>query len=255
MYSFPTRRSSDLDEDAVVAWRGDKMNKLKKQIIKIVAKNKFPIHKHYFEQTKEKKDILWNGSKKWIGINGFFDKLEAKSYKIQFRVMLSRYRGKTTCYSCRGKRLRKESTFVKINGKSIHDLVDLPLDELKEFFDQIQLSEYEEKVAKRILHEIRSRIDFLINVGLGYLTINRASNTLSGGESQRINLATSLGSSLVGSMYILDEPSIGLHSKDTERLIGVLKQLLDLGNTVIVVEHDEDIMKSLDNMIEISNES
>ena len=242
-------------EDAVVAWRGDKMSKWKSRFIKFAAENDFPIHKPYFELTEEQKDILWNGSKKWIGINGFFDKLEAKSYKIQFRVMLSRYRGKTTCHSCRGKRLRKESTFVKINGKSIHDLVDLPLDELKEFFDQIQLSEYEEKVAKRILHEIRSRIDFLINVGLGYLTINRASNTLSGGESQRINLATSLGSSLVGSMYILDEPSIGLHSKDTERLIGVLKQLRDLGNTVIVVEHDEDIMKSADYIIDIGPEA
>src|SRR5690554_5250022 len=242
-------------EDAVVAWRGDKMSKWKSRFIKFAAENDFPIHKPYFELTEDQKDILWNGSKKWIGINGFFDKLEAKSYKIQFRVMLSRYRGKTTCHSCRGKRLRKESTFVKINGKSIHDLVDLPLDELKEFFDQIQLSEYEEKVAKRILHEIRSRIDFLINVGLGYLTINRASNTLSGGESQRINLATSLGSSLVGSMYILDEPSIGLHSKDTERLIGVLKQLRDLGNTVIVVEHDEDIMKSADYIIDIGPEA
>lgn len=242
-------------EDAVVAWRGDKMNKWKSRFIKFAAENDFPIHKPYFELTEEQKDILWNGSKKWLGINGFFNKLEAKSYKIQFRVMLSRYRGKTTCHNCKGKRLRKESTFVKINGKSIHDLVDLPLDELKAFFDQIQLSEYEEKVAKRILHEIRSRIDFLINVGLGYLTINRASNTLSGGESQRINLATSLGSSLVGSMYILDEPSIGLHSKDTERLIGVLKQLRDLGNTVIVVEHDEDIMKSADYIIDIGPEA
>src|SRR5690554_101583 len=242
-------------EDAVVAWRGDKMSKWKSRFIKFAAENDFPIHKPYFELTEEQKDILWNGSKKWLGINGFFNKLEAKSYKIQFRVMLSRYRGKTTCHNCKGKRLRKESTFVKINGKSIHDLVDLPLDELKAFFDQIQLSEYEEKVAKRILHEIRSRIDFLINVGLGYLTINRASNTLSGGESQRINLATSLGSSLVGSMYILDEPSIGLHSKDTERLIGVLKQLRDLGNTVIVVEHDEDIMKSADYIIDIGPEA
>lgn len=242
-------------EDAVVAWRGDKMSKWKNRFIKFAAENDFPIHKPYYELTEEQKDILWNGAQKWIGINGFFGKLEAKSYKIQFRVMLSRYRGKTTCHTCKGKRLRKESTYVKIDGKSIHELVDLPLDELKEFFDQIQLSDYEEKVAKRILHEIRSRINFLIDVGLGYLTINRASNTLSGGESQRINLATSLGSSLVGSMYILDEPSIGLHSKDTERLIVVLKQLRDLGNTVIVVEHDEDIMKSADHIIDIGPEA
>lgn len=238
-------------EDAVVAWRGEKMSKWKNRFIKFAAENDFPIHKPYYELTEEQKDILWNGEKKWIGINGFFNKLEEKSYKIQFRVMLSRYRGKTICYNCKGKRLRKESGYVKINHKSIQDLVDLPLDELKIFFDQIQLNKYEEKVAKRILHEIKSRINFLINVGLGYLTINRASNTLSGGESQRINLATSLGSSLVGSMYILDEPSIGLHSKDTERLIGVLKQLRDLGNTVIVVEHDEDIMKAADYIIDI----
>src|SRR5690606_11744388 len=174
---------------------------------------------------------------------------------IQYRVMLSRYRGKTACPNCKGKRLRKEASYVKINQKAIQDLVDLPLDELKIFFDKLKLTDYEEEVAKRILHEIRSRIEFLLDVGLSYLTLNRASNTLSGGESQRINLATSLGSSLVGSMYILDEPSIGLHSKDTERLIGVLQKLRDLGNTVIVVEHDEDIMKAADYIIDIGPEA
>src|SRR5690606_11157236 len=186
---------------------------------------------------------------------GFFKMVESNTYKIQYRVMLSRYRGKTNCPTCKGKRLRKEASYVKINEKAVQDLVDLPLDELKLFFDNLNLTEYEEKVAKRILHEIRSRIAFLLDVGLGYLTLNRASNTLSGGESQRINLATSLGSSLVGSMYILDEPSIGLHSKDTERLISVLQKLRDLGNTVIVVEHDEDIMKAADYIIDIGPEA
>src|SRR5690554_4975386 len=242
-------------EDAVVAWRGEKMSEWKEWFIKNASKFDFPIHRPYFELTKEQKEILWRGKGNWEGIDGFFKMVESNTYKIQYRVMLSRYRGKTTCPNCKGKRLRKEASYVKINEKAIQDLVDLPLDELKVFFDELNLSEYEEKVAKRILHEIRSRTEFLLDVGLGYLTLNRASNTLSGGESQRINLSTSLGSSLVGSLYILDEPSIGLHSKDTERLIGVLKKLRDLGNTVIVVEHDEDIMKAADHIIDIGPEA
>ncbi|MFA7615590.1 MAG: excinuclease ABC subunit UvrA [Weeksellaceae bacterium] len=242
-------------EDAVIAWKGDKMSEWKDHFIKIASKRDFPIHRPYFQLTEEQKDFLWHGDKGWEGIDGFFKMVESNTYKIQYRVMLSRYRGKTICPDCKGKRLRKEAGYVKINGKSVQDLVDLPLDELKVFFDGLQLTEYENKVAKRILIEIRNRIGFLLDVGLGYLTLNRASNTLSGGESQRINLATSLGSSLVGSMYILDEPSIGLHSRDTERLIGVLKKLRDLGNTVIVVEHDEDIMKAADHIIDIGPEA
>lgn len=242
-------------EDAVIAWKGDKMSEWKDFFIKIASKRDFPIHRPYFQLTEEQKDFLWHGDKEWEGIDGFFKMVESNTYKIQYRVMLSRYRGKTICPDCKGKRLRKEAGYVKINEKSVQDLVDLPLDELKVFFDNLQLTDYENKVAKRILIEIRNRIGFLLDVGLGYLTLNRASNTLSGGESQRINLATSLGSSLVGSMYILDEPSIGLHSRDTERLIGVLKKLRDLGNTVIVVEHDEDIMKAADHIIDIGPEA
>lgn len=242
-------------EDAVVAWKGEKMSEWKDEFIRLTSKLDFPIHRPYYELSDEQKEILWSGKGKWEGIDGFFKMVESNTYKIQYRVMLSRYRGKTICPTCKGKRLRPEAAYVKINQKAIQDLVDLPLDELKIFFDELKLNDYEEKVAKRILHEIRSRIEFLLDVGLSYLTINRASNTLSGGESQRINLATSLGSSLVGSMYILDEPSIGLHSKDTERLIGVLKKLRDLGNTVIVVEHDEDIMKAADHIIDIGPEA
>lgn len=242
-------------EDAVVAWKGEKMSEWKDWFIKTASKFDFPIHKPYYQLSDEQKAILWNGKGAWDGIDGFFKMVESNTYKIQYRVMLSRYRGKTNCPTCKGKRLRKEASYVKINEKAIQDLVDLPLDELKLFFDNLNLTEFEEKVAKRILHEIRSRIEFLLDVGLNYLTLNRASNTLSGGESQRINLATSLGSSLVGSLYILDEPSIGLHSKDTERLIGVLQKLRDLGNTVIVVEHDEDIMKAADHIIDIGPEA
>jgi excinuclease ABC subunit A len=199
--------------------------------------------------------LVWEGNNFFYGINHFFKKLEEKSYKIQNRVLLSRYRGKTTCTECNGKRLRKEADYVKIGDKTISDLVTLPLDELSVFFSTLKLNKYEEKIGKRLLSEINNRLDFLKNVGLTYLTLNRTSNTLSGGESQRINLATSLGSSLVGSMYILDEPSIGLHPKDTEQLIKVLKQLRNLGNTVIVVEHDEDIMKAADYIIDIGPEA
>src|SRR5699024_6598748 len=189
------------------------------------------------------------------GLNSFFEQLESKAYKIQNRVMLSRYRGKTKCSTCGGKRLRKEASYVKINGKSIQELVVLPLEELNHFFKNLSLTEYEQKVAVRLLTEIENRLSFLIDVGLSYLTLNRKSNTLSGGESQRINLATSLGSSLVGSMYILDEPSIGLHPRDNERLIKVLKSLRDLGNTVVVVEHDEDVMQAADEIIDIGPEA
>ncbi|MET3731160.1 excinuclease ABC subunit UvrA [Moheibacter stercoris] len=251
---IPNKKLS-IYEDAVVAWKGDKMSEWKDDFIRKAVKFDFPIHKPYYELSDSQKEILWRGKGNWEGIDGFFQMVESNTYKIQYRVMLSRYRGKTVCPTCKGKRLRKEASYVKVNEKAIQDLVDLPLDELKVFFDQIQLSQYEEKVAKRILFEIRSRIEFLIDVGLSYLTLNRASNTLSGGESQRINLATSLGSSLVGSMYILDEPSIGLHSKDTERLIGILRKLRDLGNSVIVVEHDEDIIKAADYIIDIGPEA
>lgn len=240
-------------EDAVFAWKGEKMSEWKEHFIKETAQAKFPIHKPYFELTSEQKKLLWrgNGSKKFPCLDNFFKMLEENTYKIQYRVMLSRYRGKTTCPDCNGKRLRPETYFVKIDESSINDWIDLPLDQLSERIKQLKLSDYQKQIAKRLLFEINSRISFLLDVGLGYLTLNRASNTLSGGESQRINLATSLGSSLVGSIYILDEPSIGLHGRDTDRLILVLKKLRDLGNTVVVVEHDEDIMKTADYLVDI----
>ena len=242
-------------ENAIFPWRGDSMSWYKDQLIKNSHKFDFPIHKPYFELSDEQKELVWNGNQYFEGLNQFFEFLESKAYKIQNRVMLSRYRGKTRCSVCKGKRLRKEAQYVKINGLNITDLVEKPLDKVRAFFDDITLDEYEEKIAKRLLQEIRNRLQFLSNVGLDYLTLNRKSNTLSGGESQRINLATSLGSSLVGSMYILDEPSIGLHPKDTEKLIGVLKHLRDLGNTVIVVEHDEEIMNAADEIIDIGPEA
>ncbi|WP_295180560.1 excinuclease ABC subunit UvrA [uncultured Christiangramia sp.] len=242
-------------ENAIFPWRGDSMSWYKDQLIKNSHKFDFPIHKPYFELSDEQKELVWNGNQYFEGLNQFFEFLESKAYKIQNRVMLSRYRGKTKCSVCKGKRLRQEAHYVKINGLNITDLVEKPLDKVRAFFDDLTLDEYEEKIAKRLLQEIRNRLQFLSNVGLDYLTLNRKSNTLSGGESQRINLATSLGSSLVGSMYILDEPSIGLHPKDTEKLIGVLKHLRDLGNTVIVVEHDEEIMNAADEIIDIGPEA
>ncbi|WP_299155623.1 excinuclease ABC subunit UvrA [uncultured Christiangramia sp.] len=242
-------------ENAIFPWRGDSMSWYKDQLIKNSHKFDFPIHKPYFELSDEQKELVWNGNQYFEGLNQFFEFLESKAYKIQNRVMLSRYRGKTKCSVCKGKRLRQEAHYVKINGLNITDLVEKPLDKVRAFFDDLTLHEYEEKIAKRLLQEIRNRLQFLSNVGLDYLTLNRKSNTLSGGESQRINLATSLGSSLVGSMYILDEPSIGLHPKDTEKLIGVLKHLRDLGNTVIVVEHDEEIMNAADEIIDIGPEA
>lgn len=247
--------SLSIYDDAIFPFRSDAYQVYKDELISVAYKYDIPIHKPWFELSEQQKQLVWNGNKHFKGINEFFQKLEEKSYKIQNRVMLSRYRGKTTCTDCNGKRLRKETNYVKIDGKTISDLVTLPLDELSEFFQNIQLSEHDQKIGNRLLTEINNRLEFLTNVGLSYLTLNRTSNTLSGGESQRINLATSLGSSLVGSMYILDEPSIGLHPKDTERLINVLLDLRDLGNTVIVVEHDEDIMKAADYIIDIGPEA
>ncbi len=242
-------------ENAIFPWRGESMSWYRDQLVNNAYKFDFPIHKPWFELSEEQKQLVWQGNKYFEGLSSFFSFLESKSYKIQNRVMLSRYRGKTKCSLCKGKRLRLEADYVKINGTSIQELVELPLDKAAVFFQNLELSEYDAQVAKRLLVEINNRLKFLKDVGLGYLTLNRKSNTLSGGESQRINLATSLGSSLVGSMYILDEPSIGLHPKDTERLITVLKSLRDLGNTVIVVEHDEDIMKAADEIIDIGPEA
>ena len=242
-------------ENAIVCWKGEKMKVWKDELIMSASKFDFPIHKPFYELTEEQQQLVWTGNNHFKGINKFFKKLEAKSYKIQYRVMLSRYRGKTLCGDCRGTRLRKDANYVKIAGKSITDIVLSPVNELGQFFEGLSLDENQSKIASRLLLEIKNRIQYLNNVGLGYLTLNRLSATLSGGESQRINLATSLGSSLVGSMYILDEPSIGLHSKDTERLIKVLKELQALGNSVIVVEHDEDIIKAADEIIDLGPEA
>jgi len=242
-------------DNAIYPWRGESLSWYRDQLVKNSHHFDFPIHKPYYKLSEAQKDLLWEGNEYFTGINAFFKKLEAKSYKIQNRVLLSRYRGKTKCKTCKGLRLRPEANYVKIQDKSISDLVDLPLGKVLHFFENLNLSDHDKMVSKRLLKEIKTRLQFLIDVGLSYLTLNRKSNTLSGGESQRINLATSLGSSLVGSMYILDEPSIGLHSRDSERLIKVLKNLRDLGNTVIVVEHDEDIMKEADLIIDIGPEA
>ena len=242
-------------ENAIYPWRGESMGFYRNVLVNNAYKFDFPIHKPFFELSEANKDLVWKGNEYFQGLDAFFKELEEKNYKIQNRVMLSRYRGKTKCYSCKGKRLRIEATYVKIAGATISDLVDLPIKKLTAFFKDLELNEFDQKVAKRLLLEINSRLKFLVEVGLDYLTLNRNSATLSGGESQRINLATSLGSSLVGSMYILDEPSIGLHPKDTERLIHVLISLRNLGNTVIVVEHDEDIMRAADMIIDIGPEA
>ncbi|MBM1107381.1 excinuclease ABC subunit UvrA [Aurantibacter crassamenti] len=242
-------------ENTVFPWRGESMGAYRDQLVNTAYKFDFPIHKPWFELTEEQKQIVWQGNEHFTGLHKFFGMLEEKSYKIQNRVMLSRYRGKTRCSSCNGKRLRQETEYIKVSDKSISDLVELPIEDLVTFFQNITLSEHDIQIANRLLKEINTRLGFLTKVGLNYLTLNRKSNTLSGGESQRINLATSLGSSLVGSMYILDEPSIGLHPKDTENLIEVLLSLRDLGNTVIVVEHDEDIMKAADEVIDIGPEA
>ncbi len=242
-------------DNAIFPWRGESMSWYRDQLVNNSHKFDFPIHKPYFELSETHKQLIWEGNQYFEGLNSFFNELESKAYKIQNRVMLSRYRGKTRCNVCKGKRLREEANYVKINNVTITDLVEMPINQLIPFFKQLELDDYDTQIAKRLLTEINNRLFFLSNVGLDYLTLNRKSNTLSGGESQRINLATSLGSSLVGSMYILDEPSIGLHPKDTEKLINVLKALRDLGNTVIVVEHDEDIMKAADEIIDIGPEA
>lgn len=247
--------SLSIYENAVYAWRGESMSWYRDQLVNNAYKFNFPIHRAYAQLSDSEKELLWKGNKYFVGLNDFFKELEEKNYKIQNRVMLARYRGKTKCPDCKGTRLRKEASYVKINGKSISDLVNVSIKDLIPFFDGLQLSAFDAKVAERLLIEIKSRLRFLSDVGLSYLNLNRNSASLSGGESQRINLATSLGSSLVGSMYILDEPSIGLHPKDTERLIKVLLHLRDLGNTVIVVEHDEDIMKMADVIIDIGPEA
>lgn len=244
-------KSKSVYDGAIAPWRGEKMGEWLQRLVKSAIKFDFPIHRAFADLTKEQKALLWTGNAHFSGLNDFFAELEEQTYKIQYRVMLSRYRGKTDCPDCHGSRLRKDASYVKINGKSIKEVVLLPLDEAYGFFSGLELSENEEKIAKRLLMEIVSRIKFLMEVGLSYLTLNRLSNTLSGGESQRINLATSLGSSLVGSIYVLDEPSIGLHPRDTQRLIGVLQSLRDVGNTVIVVEHEEEMMKASDYLIDI----
>lgn len=244
-------KSLSVYEDAVVCWKGEKMSEWKTEFVHAAGKYKFPVHRPYFELTEEEKDLLWHGASGLHGIDDFFKMVEENQYKIQYRVMLARYRGKTTCPACKGARLKPQALYVKVGGRSIADLVLMPVKELSAFFKSLELDETDAAIAKRLLVDINTRIDYLINVGLGYLTLNRLSNSLSGGESQRINLATSLGSSLVGSLYILDEPSIGLHSRDTSLLIKVLRDLKDLGNTVVVVEHDEEIIRAADYIIDI----
>lgn len=253
-------------EDAIVPWKGEKMQEWKAHFISLSRENDFPIHKPYFELTQAQRKFLWQGGKDWEGINGFFKELEKQTYKIQYRVMLARYRGKTSCLDCNGTRLRQDTNYVKITPQdykpefnqtkqdkriSLSELLLLSIDDCYQYFDELKLNQSESAIANRIIKEIRSRLGFLKNVGLGYLSLNRLSNTLSGGESQRINLATSLGSSLVGSLYILDEPSIGLHSRDTEKLIQVIQTLRNIGNTVVVVEHDQDIMEKADQIIDM----
>lgn len=247
--------NSDLSlfEDCVVCWRGEKMSEYKREFISYAVPLGFPIHRAYRDLTPEQRDMLWNGVKghRDVSINGFFEWIATQQHKIQYRVMLARYRGKTLCPECHGSRLRREASYVKVAGKSITELVTMSVADLLAWFENLSLDDRESKIAERLLIEIKNRLNFLTNVGLGYLTLDRLSNTLSGGESQRINLATSLGSSLVGSMYILDEPSIGLHSRDNDRLIGVLRRLQRLGNTVVVVEHDEEIMRRADYIVDV----
>jgi excinuclease ABC subunit A len=248
-------KSLSVFENAIACWNGEVMSTYKQQLIKSAHKFNFPIHKPIIELSKKDYELLWTGNKYFDGLNSFFKMLEKETYKIQYRVMLARYRGKTVCPDCLGTRLRKDANYVKVEGKCINDLVLTPVEKLVPFFSSLQLSEHDTKVASRLLIEIKNRLQYLMDVGLGYLTLNRVANTLSGGESQRINLATQLGSTLVGSLYILDEPSIGLHSRDTERLIKVLRSLQQQGNTVIIVEHDEEIMNKADQLIDIGPEA
>jgi excinuclease ABC subunit A len=244
-------KSLSVYEGAIAPWRSETMGEWQKPLLKNGIKFDFPIHRPYAELTHQQQEILWNGNSYFEGIHAFFKYLESKTYKIQYRVLLSRYRGRTTCPDCRGTRLRKDAQYVKIDGVSIADIVLMPIEDVVTFFDGINLPDFDRKVSERIITEIRSRLDYMAKVGLGYLTLNRLTATLSGGEYQRIKLATSLGSALVGSMYVLDEPSIGLHPKDTDRMVGVLKSLRDLGNTVIVVDHEEEIMRAADQIIDI----
>ncbi len=244
-------RALSVYEDAVVCWKGEKMSEWKKYFISHAPHMGFPIHRPYNQLTQAQKDLLWHGDSTFEGIDGFFRMVEQNLYKIQYRVMLARYRGKTVCPDCQGNRLRPEAMYIQVGGKNITELVRMPITDLKKWFDDLELDDRDARIAKRLITEIRNRLDYMENVGLGYLTLDRLSNTLSGGESQRINLATSLGSSLVGSLYILDEPSIGLHSRDTQRLIDVLRKLQQLGNTVVVVEHDEEIMAAADYIVDV----
>src|SRR5690606_37942189 len=248
-------KSKSVYDGAIAAWRGEKMGAWLDALVRSALKFDFPIHRAYADLSPEQQALLWTGNKYFRGLDDFFQELEEQTYKIQYRVMLSRYRGKTTCPACQGSRLRQDAAYVKIGGKSIIDLVLMPIDKVLTFFDDLRLDERDQAIAKRLLAEITNRLRFLTDVGLSYLTLNRLSNTLSGGESQRINLATSLGSSLVGSIYVLDEPSIGLHPRDTQRLIGVLKSLRDVGNTVIVVEHEQEMMEAADYLIDIGPEA
>ena len=248
-------KSLSVYDDAVVCWRGQTMSEWKREFIHVAARHGFPIHRPYFELTTAQRNLLWHGDDDFPGIDGFFDFVKANSYKIQYRVMMARYRGKTVCPTCHGSRLKPEASYVRVADKTIGDLVQMPVSDLAKWFAALSLDAHDAAVARRLLTEINSRLSFLLDVGLGYLTLDRLSSSLSGGESQRINLATSLGSSLVGSIYILDEPSIGLHSRDTDRLVGVLQKLKSLGNTVVVVEHDEDIMRSANYIIDIGPEA
>lgn len=248
-------KSKSVYDGALAPWRGEKMKEWLDKFVQASSKFNFPIHRPYNQLSAEQKTVLWTGNKHFRGLDAFFDELEQQVYKIQYRVMLSRYRGKTICPACHGSRLRQDASYVKVTGKSISDIVLMPLDKASSFFQNLELSEVEQKISKRLLLEITNRIQFLNDVGLSYLTLNRLSNTLSGGESQRINLATSLGSSLVGSIYVLDEPSIGLHPRDTHRLIGILKSLRDVGNSVLIVEHEEEIMQASDYLIDIGPEA
>jgi excinuclease ABC subunit A len=248
-------KSLTIYEGAIAPWRSDKMSEWLQPLVKNGIRFDFPIHRPYNELTEAEQELLWTGNKHFEGLNDFFRHIQGQTHKIQYRVMLSRYRGRTTCPECRGSRLRKDASYVKVNGKSITDLVLMPITQVLPFFRNIELTQHERNVADRLVTEVANRLSYLERVGLGYLTLNRLSNTLSGGESQRINLATSLGSALVGSMYILDEPSIGLHPKDSEQLIGVLRTLQQLGNTVIVVEHEEEMMKAADQLIDIGPEA
>lgn len=251
---IPNKTLSVFD-DAVMCWRGQVMGEWKKEFIHLASTVGFPIHRAYYRLTQEQKELLWHGFNGFPGIDGFFEWVKSKSYNIQYRVMLARYRGKTTCPTCGGSRLKPEASYVKVSGMTIHDLVAMPVCDLAEWFKAIQLDETERLVAKRLLEEINNRLSYLNEVGLGYLTLDRLSSSLSGGESQRINLATSLGSTLMGSIYILDEPSIGLHSRDTARLINVLRMLQRAGNTVVVVEHDEEIIRAADYLIDVGPEA